>query len=249
MKKILVNFANDAFADLQTINSKSGLMVGGFDEVRSFKPSDMSTDFRIRNQKTLSIDKGAGLWLWKPYFIRKALNSIDTGDLLFYCDSGSTFINNIDGIINTLEDRHSTIGCFDLVDKIEAKWTKSNCLADRSKPEYFHTSQRLASFIMLKKSNISIEIINDFLNSCEISNNINEENVISGVRHRHDQSVWSLLTKIYDIKSMRDPSQFGKPFMHQFPDCHYEVIIDLHRLNKPTKSEKIKSKLSKLFRF
>ncbi len=60
------------------------------------------------------------------------------------------------------------------------------------------------------------------------------ENYPDFVAHRHDQSIWSLMSKKYHIKRFRDPSQFGL-VNHYENDVEqrstFPQIIDSHRIN------------------
>lgn len=35
-----------------------------------------------------------GLWLWKPYLIKKTLEKVDDGNIVFYCDSGASLFKS-----------------------------------------------------------------------------------------------------------------------------------------------------------
>ena len=59
MKKILVNYADKTYSAAQKLNSKMGLEIGGFDEVRSFSSSDIDKKFYDENKKLLN-DKEMG---------------------------------------------------------------------------------------------------------------------------------------------------------------------------------------------
>ncbi len=48
----------------------------------------------------------------------------------------------------------------------------------------------------------------------KIKNTQGLDNYPEFVAHRHDQSVWSLMSKKYQINRFRDPSQFG--LIHQY---------------------------------
>src|SRR6266498_5640911 len=98
--KLLINYANDVFRESQKINSITGKEIGLFDQVISYSPKDIELDFFRKNRKILIQKKGNGYWLWKPYFIKKTLETLDYGDYLFYSDSGSYFINPITPLID-----------------------------------------------------------------------------------------------------------------------------------------------------
>ena len=71
MTKVLINFANGFFYKSQRYNTKTGLGIGGFDKATSYTPKDIDREFFKQNRQILSRSKGAGYWLWKPYFIKK----------------------------------------------------------------------------------------------------------------------------------------------------------------------------------
>jgi hypothetical protein len=49
------------------------------------------------------------------------------------------------------------------------------------------------------------------------------------VAHRHDQSIFSLLTKRYGLVAYRDPSQYGNDLREEYPASTYGQLIDLTR--------------------
>ncbi|MCB0292849.1 MAG: hypothetical protein KDH97_21525, partial [Calditrichaeota bacterium] len=76
MAKVLINFANGFFAKSQQLNTRTALAVGGFDKAISYTPKDIDRVFYRDNRRILSRVKGAGYWLWKPYFICKTLKTL-----------------------------------------------------------------------------------------------------------------------------------------------------------------------------
>src|SRR5262245_10922235 len=85
---VLLNYANERFAQVQRRNCETGLAVGGFDRVQAYGPADIDPEFAAKNRHILSQPRGNGYWLWKPYFIARTLESLEHGDWLFYCDAG-----------------------------------------------------------------------------------------------------------------------------------------------------------------
>ena len=45
----------------------------GADMVYEYEPHNIDTFFRANNEATLAAERGAGYWLWKPYFINRAV--------------------------------------------------------------------------------------------------------------------------------------------------------------------------------
>ncbi|MWB94513.1 hypothetical protein GON26_09065 [Flavobacterium sp. GA093] len=108
-KIVLVNYADKNYTKSQKINTKSAIKIGCFEEVISFSPNDIDECFYNKNKNILDKKRGNGYWLWKPYFIKKALQNIKEGELLFYCDSGSYFLNSINELLESTEKNQDII--------------------------------------------------------------------------------------------------------------------------------------------
>ncbi len=232
----LMNYADENFSKAQFKNSRSALKNGGFCKVFSYSPADIDRDFINRNDQILSQKTGNGYWLWKPYLIKKTLEQIDFGTYLFYCDSGSYFKNSIVKIISAI-DQNQCIIPFETKNK-EYFWTKRDAfvLMNCDFKEYSDTRQRLAGFILMKKTLFTMKFIDEWLKYSQdirlISNANNTEglsNYEGFIEHRHDQSIFSLLSKKYKLDAYRDPSQYGNYRISQYSNSNYNQIIELTR--------------------
>ena len=239
-KKILINFADEKFKFSQRFNSETGLKVARFDCFFSYGIEDIGKDFYKKNQTILDFKRGAGYWLWKPYFILKTLEEkADIGDFVFYCDSGSFFINEINFLINEMNKARVDVMCFELP-HLEKDWTKRDCfiLLDAEDKKYTHSHQILSSFHLIKKSDFSLRFYKEFLQYSQDPrlitdkpNTLGKPNLDGFRDHRHDQSIFSILSKKYDLPLFRDPCQdgnylIGKP---ESPKGSYPQIIFHHR--------------------
>jgi hypothetical protein len=63
-------------------------------EIVIFNKSDIEKDFLENNKEILSLQKGGGYWLWKPYIINETLKKINDNDILFYLDSKYYFLED-----------------------------------------------------------------------------------------------------------------------------------------------------------
>ena len=90
-----VNFADESFQIQRAFNTKTAYSKGQVAKVFEFSPSDIEDSFLEKNKNIFSYERGHGLWIWKPYFILKALQEINEGDYLFYCDAGTFFVNKV----------------------------------------------------------------------------------------------------------------------------------------------------------
>lgn len=249
---LLINYANDAFRKEQKLNSKTAKEVGLFDKVIAYSPEDIDRDFYKKNNRILSQKTGNGYWLWKPYFIKKTLEILESDDFLFYCDSGSYFIKPITPLIETSLVTGQEIIVFELRGLLERVWTKRDAfiLMDCDSPKFTNSSQRLASFSLWKKTSFTMDFINELLHYSQderlitdLENQCGYPNYPEFREHRHDQSILSLLTKKYNLDAFRDPSQWRYYRKWFYPTSNYRKLIEHTRKRNESLLGKVKRKL------
>ena len=246
-KLYVCNYADERFVNQQQLNTKSAYEFGKADKVIEFDDDDIM-ELKMKNPEHFKITRGGGLWLWKPYIILKALDMIEDGDYLFYCDSGAVFIDDIHLMIPDLES--SSHGLM-LVEHplLSQCYTKSECFHLMNCRD-FSGNQIISAFIFMKKSTIVKKMIEEWLeNMTDIRkvyakkylNNIPEfKNYIA---HREDQSVLDVLRRKWKLEVYRDPSDLGLfPWAYmraggyhrkKYPNSHYPVILLHVRKNNP----------------
>lgn len=262
----VVNYADEKYRETQLYCSSTAYKRGKADKVFEYSPQSIDSKFKEQYSHILNAKRGGGYWIWKPYIIKDALSRISNGDYLFYCDSGSYFINSIRSLIRTMERDHTEIMTFQ-VPLIEKQWTKKELL------DYFSLSldskeanscQRIATYMVLKKSKNTVAFIDEYLKVCCDSENITDKLVrdyqdIEFIDHRHDQSVFSLLCKKYDFPAYRDPSEYGiKPELLKgllsnskwvnpsYRKSDYPQIIVCHKSRKVTFKVKLMANARRL---
>jgi hypothetical protein len=230
----LVNYANIEFEFSQTLNSRSGKKVGRFDRVLSYTPRHIGRDFSQRNQTILRQKRGNGYWLWKPYIIQKSLAKINDGEYLFYSDAGALFIRPITPLLDLCRASGQDLLPFELP-FLERAWTKRDAfiLMGLDTAEYTETRQRLASYSLWRKSSFTVEFVREWLRYAEderiltdLPNQCEQPNYPGFVDHRHDQSIFSLLTKRHRLEAFRDPSQHGSGGRETYKNSPYEQLIE-----------------------
>lgn len=231
MKTFFLTYSDRNYENAKKFAVYMAKKFGHFDEVIAMSPSDIDKNFIEKNKNILSNKRGAGLWLWKPYIISKVLSSLNDDDYLFYADSGCFFIRNIKNIIKNMDD---DIWCCEipLVEKEFTKrecFTKLNCIGEK----YTNTPQRIATFLCVKKTSNSIHFINEWLHYCQIPELISPcENIPPLISHREDQSIFSLLTKKYNINAHIQPTIEGiHPEMQIYKNATY--IKQKSKINSP----------------
>lgn len=227
--KVAINYADDRFKRAQKYNTKTAYTVGRFDKVIEYTRNDISIDFINKTQIAISQSRLGGYGIWKAFVIWDALNKLNDNDYLFYCDSGAYYIRNIDYLIDEMELNKESIMVFE-VPFIEKQWTKREVfqILDYKDTIGLDSNQRLSGFILIKKDKFSVDFFQKyymiaiehpelFTDECSIE----QDSVF--IENRHDQSVLSILSKKYGLRSHRDPSEYGINLKA------YEVIYDMQK--------------------
>lgn len=203
-----------------------------------FSESDLiKTKFYKHNKEIFMIEKGFGLWLWKPFFIYKSLKEINNGDILIYADSAMLLTNNIDPLIHIVNKNSILLFNNNHINKY---WTKRDCFVylDCDKPKYWNSNQAGAFIQLYKKSKKSLKFVKEWLKYCSIKNLINDSDNIYGksnfpkfISHRHDQSILSLLSIKNKIELYPDPTQYGSIIHRKFfnSKSNYSTLFYHHR--------------------
>jgi hypothetical protein len=201
-----ISYAESAFTPYQRLCSHTALKFG-CDRSLSFAPDDIDKAFAQRHQSVLSEARGTGYWLWKPYFITRTLAELEEGDMLFYTDAGMHFINSVKPLVTLFTDSSS-----DLLVLSEGfsqgQYTRRDTfiLAGMDSEEQAVLPQRFASAFVLRKSDWSSDFVNEYLALAEDPralldqpNELGLPDYPGFVAHRHDQSIFSLLSYKYGV--------------------------------------------------
>lgn len=243
--KLLINFATANFRDAQQFNTKTALKIGGFDRVLNTDPDLIDEQFKGQHESILGQPKGAGYWLWKPYFILKALNQLQDGDVAMYADAASHFIHSANPLLELPVTYKQDIIPFEL-DLPESAWTKRDAFVymNADAMGFQETRQFLASFIVIRKSAFSMQFMTEYLEYCcnpkiltDLENHCGLRNYPGFTAHRHDQSVFSLLCKKYKLQGFRDPSQWGNSQASRFSNSSYPQILEHTRQKSPKQAK------------
>ncbi len=234
MKKILINYANNAYYNSQENNAKTGLEIGGFTDYIKYSISNIDNEFILQNKEILQQQKGAGYWLWKPYIILKTLENMSEDDILFYCDSGVSFISSFEEYLFDLclNDEKGLI-LFN-GGHINKYFTKRDCFYYMSCDEkkYIDGVHLTATFQLCRKTDFVINFYKEHLKFAQdkriitdVNNECGLENYKEFICHRHDQSILTNLQIKYDVKKIEDISQYGNLVREK----EYKQLVDHHR--------------------
>ncbi len=242
---IAINYANDGYKNAQKLNAETACAKGKVDEVILYSPGDLDKNFVQKNQNILSAARGNGYWLWKPYFVRKTLQQIEEGDYLLYMDAASVVLQDIHKLVSCMERDEQDLMSFCLPDiNIEKKWTKRDAfiLLGADTEEIVNSPQRMATFLLIKKTKKTMDFIDEYLYYAQderiitdLPNVMGKENYPDWQENRHDQTIYSLLCKKYGFLPYRDPSQYGNGngFAQKILNrSNYPQMFDLHRIGR-----------------
>ena len=190
-------------------NQASNLNV--FDNIIAYTDKDLINDIEFWSQHSnfiLNNSRGFGYWLWKSYIIKKTMEKLNNDDILLYLDCGCE--------INIIK-KNTIIEYFELVKKeyiigtkvcIERDWTKMDLILqlDMLDDKYLNTQMHQAGALLFKVCNQTKELVNKWYELSSVYHNIDDSHSISKnldcfIEHRHDQSIFSLLTKKYNLYS------------------------------------------------
>lgn len=227
---LAITYGDENFSQSNKYNLYSAKRYGKSDQTLLFGPKDLDEEFKREHKKILEEKRGAGYWLWKPYSITKALQTIKYGDYLVYADSGSFYTCNLNIMIEFMKKKNIELFLGELEHK-EAKYSKRDAFVylGVDTEAIANSLQYEASFILLKKTPITEKLIKEWLEKCcdirIISDNQNtcgKNNYSEFVENRYDQTVLSLLAKKYGITGYRPVDTLRSEL---YPDSDYGQII------------------------
>lgn len=182
-----------------------------FDELILYTADHLQTDhsFWSKHQTFFENNKrGYGYWLWKPYLIKRTMEKMKNGDVLLYLDAGCELDPN---------KKKEILNCVEIVkrDKIvatcncrEKDWNKMDLILklDLNNDFYLNDYQHQAGAVLFLVCDETRQLVNDWYEiGCDYHFIDDSPSVFANCHtfqeHRHDQSIFSLLTKKYRLFS------------------------------------------------
>ena len=203
---------------------------GIFKESYGYNNFNLSNDFKNEFNQILSQKRGAGYWIWKHEIISRTLDDLKEGDILIYSDAGSSFNyyakNRLFEYIEMLNDTdygNFRIEC-ESIHK-ENQWTTSQLF------DYFNIDplsevgdsvQLEATHMIFKKNKHTSEYFNEYKKLLKFDphlitdkyNNLNQSSYFK--ENRHDQSIFSLLTKTLGGVVIKNETEFKRNYEEQY---------------------------------
>jgi hypothetical protein len=197
-------------AGIRLINQAYNLKI--FNNIKLYSKDDLESDtnfWSIHKDFIINNPRGFGYWIWKPYLIKKSMDKMKINDILLYLDCGCEIDSN---------EKEYFLKCIEIVKKdyivgtLGKTLVENSCkmdlllLFDMNKEKYLKTRMHQAGANMILVCQETRKLINEWYELCCNYNLIDDSPSISinlkeYIEHRHDQSIYSLLTKKYNLYS------------------------------------------------
>lgn len=159
--------------------------------------------------------QGCGLWIWKPYFIRKVLYNMQRGDILMYSDAGNELdLRKRDAILSLFDAVQGEKILGNVVSRRERQCTEIQCTKRDVLEQYFglrrydpllETPQHETNCLVIQKDPKTMALVEEWaIMATEKRHYLDNSpsflpNYPEFHEHRHDRSLFSLLTKKYNL--------------------------------------------------
>jgi hypothetical protein len=253
-KKYLCGFADKRLEISLKRFAEQAKQMNVYDDIYLYTEDDLDKDF-YRHFKDKFILRGFGYFVWKPQIILQTLSKIQENDLLQYTDIGCHLnkngIKRLNEYFEIANQSETGILAFDIPWYTEKQWTKGDLF------DYFNVRNRedifpgeiVGGIIFIRKCPKSIEIIKKFLQvfydnfSLVDDSPSKSDNFDEFQKHRHDQSVWSILVKINKVPSISHLEQWST----NWEDLkEYPIWAKRDKVWKENVLEKIKRKIIRM---
>jgi len=178
-----------------------------------FYKNDIDCDFLKKNDNILSLSRGGGYWLWKPYIINNVLSTINENDIVFYLDSKYYFTEKFEDLFMEHMKNNDLLiwknkpneAIFHMKNWCKMEVIMKYDLYDKVFNE--NVEDCWAGALIIKKTNNTMKYMKEWLDmSCIYENITDSPSVINNDsqfrEHRHDQSLLSVIVHKYNIKML-----------------------------------------------
>lgn len=210
-----LSFANIKYYPALRRIEKEAIESAFFDDVRIFTEKDLSQEIKDYCD---SNRRGYGYWLWKPYIVCKAMEEMNSEDILVYSDAGFTINKNgakrFEEYIDIVKNGEHGILSFQL-SHTEKKYTKGDIFEYFDAFDLSETRQLVGGLFILRKTDYTSELIRAWFDTCNRMRNLidDSESIVENdkdfIENRHDQSIFSIIRKKRGTHILPDESFSG----------------------------------------
>ena len=203
-----------------------------FDSYFAYAPNNLNKEFIKKYEDILNKEKGGGFWIWKYQIIKQEILNLKDDDILVYSDVGSSINLNAEKRFNEYVDMLNASEYSMLrfrLKEIEKYWTSKE-IFDYFKikldSDHANSEQFLAGHLIIKNNKNfreQLKIFEDLLSYDKylITDKYDDNQIKDFVENRHDQSIFSLISKTYGCVSVENEvwfkdspeEQYNYPFL------------------------------------
>lgn len=232
-RRVVINYARNCCEVSQHRNCMSALRWGA-DVCFAYNESALSPAFQRRNKDILSLPRGGGYWIWKPYIIMRTLMRLDDGDLVMYSDAAQDFVDDLGPLFDdALGEQPVVLGeaqWFEL-----RNWVKRDaflllgCLDEQLCTRSHHLQ---ASLFVFRKAEAALALVAKWLAymqdpraSTDMPNVLGLPDYEAETWHRHDQSIISLIAVMQKLRTL-------KAYHDNIPKLEFNCTVYHHRIRR-----------------
>lgn len=208
----------------------------GCDSTNIFMPQNIDKGFALLHSEILTQDRGAGYWLWKPYFIKRVLEKSNNGDIIVYTDAGVEFVNDVNHLLNEMEQEIMVFGN----GHKHGVYCKMDVLNSMQCKQFMYEDQVQASCIIIFNSKGTRKFVDEWLRWCIKPGFIDDsdselENVDGFIEHRHDQAILTNMCYLYGVKFNRWPAQYRLKGNEKYTNNYPQIFLHEGKRNDGTR--------------
>lgn len=184
--------------------------------------SDKDLNFKLWNIDESFVKeyvRGYGLWIWKPFIIKKVFEVFPDCELILYLDAGCELNNNPDALKKMddyIDEAYKGSGLAFELPFLEKNWTSKCVIEKMDAHQLGETNQIAGGMFFLRNLPQNLQLLNQWGEIMREDNYANllgickAKDVNSNFKeHRFDQSVFSLLWKMHGLKKIKDESYWA----------------------------------------
>lgn len=192
-----------------------------FSQCIAYSYKDLTSDFKKKYSNILSEKRGGGFWIWKHHIIKESLRLINENDLIVYCDAGtsfnyyakSRFLEYVEILNSSI---HSNFRIESESHHLEKSWTTKelfNYFKININSEIGNSTQFEGGHMIFKNNNETREYLKEYENILHYDQNLitdfyNNNQHGFFIESRHDQSIFSMLSKTRGCEKIQNETKF-----------------------------------------
>lgn len=195
-----------------------------FDYTISLGPKNLSYEFKKKYANILNNKRGGGYWIWKHHILFNLLRDISDGDIVIYCDAGASInlsekaTKRYFQYISMLKDSDFSnlrMNCEEgFIEKYYTKKEIFEYFDVKTNSKISNSLQLQAGHMFFEKNKESLEYFKEYESLLDknpdlITDSLEPKKQLKNFKeNRHDQSIFSFLSKIRGSLVIQNETEF-----------------------------------------